>query len=177
MISLIILTCVGLLLLFLGLGKNKAYFAPVAILGLLITIYFQLTGIGQHSPLLSGMLSFDAFSTGFGVVLLVITLLIFLIGIEYYEDVDRNVAENYSLMLFSLVGAILLTSFTNLVILFLGIEILSIPLYILAGGKKKATAPMKLHLNILFWVPLLQLSCCLESPCCMGPRPLLISTP
>jgi len=39
-------------------------------------------------------------------------------------------------MIFALVGAFLMTSFSNLIMLFLGIEILSIPLYVLAGGKK-----------------------------------------
>lgn len=138
MTSLIVLTSVGLLLLFLGLGKNKAYFAPVGILGLLLSLYFQLSGTGQHSPYLDGMLSFDSFASAFGIVLILLTLLIFLLGIEYYHDMERNVAENYALLLFSLTGAILMTSYTNLVMLFLGIEILSIPLYILSGGKKKS---------------------------------------
>ncbi|HPT31184.1 MAG TPA: NADH-quinone oxidoreductase subunit N, partial [Prolixibacteraceae bacterium] len=40
------------------------------------------------------------------------------------------------LMIFALTGAFLMTSFSNFIMLFLGIEILSIPLYILAGGKK-----------------------------------------
>ena len=39
-------------------------------------------------------------------------------------------------MLFALVGGIIMTSYTNLSMLFMGIEILSIPLYILAGSRK-----------------------------------------
>ena len=45
-------------------------------------------------------------------------------------------SELYALMLFSLCGGIILFSFQNLVTLFLGIEILSIPLYVLAGANK-----------------------------------------
>jgi NADH-quinone oxidoreductase subunit N len=61
---------------------------------------------------------------------------IFLFGIDYYKMMELHVAEQYSLMIFALVGAFLMTSFSNLIMLFLGIEILSIPLYVLAGGKK-----------------------------------------
>jgi len=48
----------------------------------------------------------------------------------------NHVAEHYALMVFALAGAFLMTSFSNLIMLFLGIEILSISLYVLAGGKK-----------------------------------------
>jgi NADH-quinone oxidoreductase subunit N len=138
MALLIVLTSVGLLLLFLGLGKNKTYLAPIGILGLLIGMYFLISGVGQQSRFMTGMVNFDPYATAFSLVLAAITVLIFFLGIEYYEAMERNVAENYSLMLFSLMGAVLLTSFTSLVILFLGIEILSIPLYILSGSKKKS---------------------------------------
>ena len=41
-------------------------------------------------------------------------------------------------MLFALVGAVMLVGYENLVMLFLGIEVLSIPLYVLAGSEKKS---------------------------------------
>jgi NADH-quinone oxidoreductase subunit N len=68
--------------------------------------------------------------------MIIITIVIFLFGIDYYKMMELHVAEQYSLMIFALVGAFLMTSFSNLIMLFLGIEILSIPLYVLAGGKK-----------------------------------------
>jgi NADH-quinone oxidoreductase subunit N len=55
---------------------------------------------------------------------------------NYYRSVERPLEDIYSLMLFALAGSILMTSFSNLVMLFLGIEILSISMYILAGSKK-----------------------------------------
>ncbi len=138
MTSLIIIITAGLLLLFVGLGKNKNLLVPLSTTAVLLAMFFQLSGTGQESPLLNGMISFDSAATGFGAMMMGITLLILLLGVEYYADMNRNVAENYALLLFSLTGAILMVSFNNLVVLFLGIEILSIPLYILAGGKKKS---------------------------------------
>lgn len=138
MMSLIVLILTGLLLLFLGLGKNRKLLAPVGMLGLLISLYFQFIRMGQSSSLLKGMLNFDVFAGSFSISMIILTLLIFLLSVEYYQAMERNLAENYSLLLFSLVGAIVMVSFTNLVMLFLGIEILSIPLYILSGSKKKS---------------------------------------
>ena len=82
------------------------------------------------------MVRFDRFSVLFTSGLIIITMLIFLFGVDYYERMTEHVAEHYTLMLFSLVGAMLITSYNNLLVLFLGIEILSIPLYVLAGGKR-----------------------------------------
>ncbi|MCX6270648.1 MAG: NADH-quinone oxidoreductase subunit N [Bacteroidetes bacterium] len=138
MASLIVLSLLGIFLLFLGLGKNKKFYAPFGIIGLLIALVLQITNSGQHSPLLENMVQFDSLASVFSSSMLVLTLMIFLLGIEYYKDMPKNVAENYSLMLFSLVGGLLMTSFANMVTLFLGIEILSIPLYILSGSKKKS---------------------------------------
>src|SRR5690606_32471891 len=53
------------------------------------------------------------------------------------EKVGRHVGEYYALLFFILVGINLLSSYNNLLILFLGIEILSIPQYILAGSDKR----------------------------------------
>ena len=82
------------------------------------------------------MILFDNFSIAFNISMLIITILIFIFGIDYYEDMKLHVAEQYALMIFALSGAFLMTSYSNLIMLFLGIEILSIPLYVLAGGKK-----------------------------------------
>ncbi len=51
MALLIVLTSVGLLLLFLGLGKNKTYLAPIGILGLLIGMYFLIPVWGSSPAL------------------------------------------------------------------------------------------------------------------------------
>lgn len=136
MSALIITTVLGIILLYLGLTKNKTILAPAAIAGLLITLYFSLKNWGLSSAYFNNMVIFDNFSIAFNISMIIITILIFLFGIDYYKRMESHVAEQYALMVFALTGAFLMTSFSNLIILFLGIEILSIPLYILAGGKK-----------------------------------------
>lgn len=136
MSALIFTTVLGIILLYLGLTKNKTILAPVAIAGLLITLYLSIKDWGLGSTFFHDMVIFDNFSIAFNVSMIIITIVIFLFGIDYYKRMELHVAEQYSLMIFTLTGAFLMTSFSNLIMLFLGIEILSIPLYILAGGKK-----------------------------------------
>jgi NADH-quinone oxidoreductase subunit N len=136
MSALIFMTVLGIILLYLGLTKNKTILAPAAIAGLLITLYLSIKDWGKGYAYFNDMVIFDNFSIAFNISMLIITIIIFLFGIDYYKRMEFHVAEQYSLMIFALVGAFLMTSFSNLIILFLGIEILSIPLYVLAGGKK-----------------------------------------
>ena len=138
MSALILTTVLGIILLYLGFAKNKTILAPVAISGLLITVYLSLKDWGLSATHFHNMIVFDNFSIAFNVSMIIITILIFLFGIDYYKMMDLHVAEQYALMIFALVGAYMMTSFSNLIMLFLGIEILSIPLYILAGGKKSS---------------------------------------
>jgi NADH-quinone oxidoreductase subunit N len=136
MSALIFSSILGIILLYLGFVKNKAILAPVAIIGLAITAYLSFGGWNKGTMLFHDMILFDNFSVAFNISMTIVTLLIILFGVDYYRRMESYVAEHYALMIFALVGAFLMTSYSNLIMLFLGIEILSIPLYILAGGKK-----------------------------------------
>jgi NADH-quinone oxidoreductase subunit N len=136
MSALVLISVLGVIVLYLGLFAKKHWLAPVGILGLLgaVALFASNWHIDHH--LLGGMVQFDGFSIGFNIGMAIITALIFLFGPDYYARQEHHVAEQYALMLFSLVGGFILTSYTSMLMLFLGIEVLSIPLYILAGGKK-----------------------------------------
>ncbi|MEI6577025.1 MAG: NADH-quinone oxidoreductase subunit N [Bacteroidota bacterium] len=134
--ALIITAILGLVLLFMGLGNTKKWLAPVAIVGLLLALGSTFLEWGSGPGNFSNMAVFDNYSLAFNGAMIFCTIIIFLLGIEYYKDMDKNVAENYSLMLLVLPGAFLMTSFTNMVVLFIGIEVLSIPLYVLSGSKR-----------------------------------------
>lgn len=136
MSALIITVVLGIIVLYLGFLKKKAILAPAAIAGLLIVLYLSFKDWGLGSRYFHDMILFDNFSIAFNISMIIISILIFLFGIDYYEMLNLHVAEQYALMIFALVGAFLMTSFSNLIMLFMGIEILSIPLYVLAGGKK-----------------------------------------
>jgi NADH-quinone oxidoreductase subunit N len=67
---------------------------------------------------------------------IVTTLLLFFLGGFAFSNHRSHQSELYALMLFALCGGITLFGYQNLVTLFLGIEILSIPLYVMAGANK-----------------------------------------
>src|SRR5690606_30826934 len=82
------------------------------------------------------MYEFGANAALFTKIAIIITVLIFFIAGFAFSNHRNHQSELYALMLFSLCGGVILFGFQNLVILFLGIEILSIPLYVLAGSNK-----------------------------------------
>jgi NADH-quinone oxidoreductase subunit N len=84
-----------------------------------------------------GMIAFDRFALLFTTIAFVSTLLYLLLSARDMEKVGVNFADYLALIFFILCGITLVASFKSLLILFLGIEIISIPLYILTGSDKK----------------------------------------
>ncbi len=136
MSALILISVLGVVMLYAGLFGKRSVLVPTGIVGLLAAIVLMHSNWYVNVPMFAHMVRFDAFGLAFNQAMVVITILLFIFGIDYYAKVRENIAEQYALMIFSLVGAMLLTTYTNMLVLFLGIEILSIPLYILAGGKR-----------------------------------------
>lgn len=138
MSAIITLSLLAILVLYLGLFKAKNALMPVSLLGLLTAAVLLILDWDKGAePLYNGMVLFDHFSIAFSVVCIVLTGLVFFMAKDYFHRISENVAEYYTLILFSLLGAVLVTSYHNLSMLFIGIEIMSVALYILAGIKKK----------------------------------------
>ncbi len=83
------------------------------------------------------MLAFTNFGHVFNLVAFVCTLFYFLLSGSAMEEVGDNVADYFALIFFVLCGVSIASSFTSLMMLFLGIEIMTIPLYILAASDKR----------------------------------------
>lgn len=83
----------------------------------------------------SNMIRFDAGALAFSGVIIITAFFWFILANDYFKS-DSSLADHFSLVLFALTGALMLTAFTNMTTLFLGIEILSIPLYVLAASRK-----------------------------------------
>src|SRR6201991_991656 len=137
--TLIILSVLPILVLYLGLYKAKNALLPVTVLGLLVALGCAVMEWTKHNdarPIYHGMMLFDNFAVAFSVITIASTILILLLSKEYFEKISTHVAEYYAIILFSLAGIIVMLSYNNLTMLFIGIEIMSVSLYILAGIKK-----------------------------------------
>jgi NADH-quinone oxidoreductase subunit N len=134
--ALISVTILGMIVMFLGIMEKKKWILPVIMIGLTISFGVNIGEWNRNISYFSEMMIVDNFAVAFTGVLIFTSGLVFMFSGNYYRSVERPLEDVYSLMLFSLAGAIVMTSFSNLVMLFLGIEILSISMYILAGSKK-----------------------------------------
>ncbi|OWP62160.1 NADH-quinone oxidoreductase subunit N [Hymenobacter amundsenii] len=137
--SIILLSVLGLGNLFLGFRRSNRLLLPIMmlILGLVLTVNFLDWNTGAVQLIRFPMLTTDNFSVAFTGIIVLTALLLVPFSQRYVLDEEANLAEYYSLLLFSLVGAIMLVSYNHLLMLFLGIETLSIAMYVLAGSDKR----------------------------------------
>jgi NADH-quinone oxidoreductase subunit N len=146
----IIITAVWGIVMMLGGAFFKKKSTPKywAIGGLILAIItncyellkLDINGVEQGNlfPVaLKDMLTFNSFNLTFITIALVCTLLLFLLNGRDIEKVGNNVSEYFALIFFVLCGVAIAATFNTLLTLFLGIEILSIPLYILTGSDKR----------------------------------------
>ncbi|MEI9946151.1 MAG: NADH-quinone oxidoreductase subunit N [Chitinophagaceae bacterium] len=139
--ALIVSAVLGVIMMFSGiLLKQKSTVRGVAIAGLVVLLIVNvMEAYGKtifHIDV-TGMMRFDRFSLLFVSIVIFSTLFYFILSAKDMEKVGLDYAEYFALIFFILCGIILSASFTSLLILFLGIEIISIPLYILTGSDKR----------------------------------------
>lgn len=132
----------GVVLMFVGLFvRNKQhikFFAIAAIIVAFIANLAQYPSVELGGYTMFGMIEVTKFGVLFNAVALGATLLYFLLSGSEFEKVGEHVADYFALIFFILAGISLAATFSNLLMLFLSIEIMSIPQYILAGADKKS---------------------------------------
>jgi NADH-quinone oxidoreductase subunit N len=114
-------------------AEKKHITALLAAGGLAISLGLSLSQFGHSGLGFTNMVILDGFSN----VLTVLFLISGIAGIAMAHDyLKRNQAERgeyYTLLLFSIAGMMLMATADDLIVVFLALELLSIPLYILAG--------------------------------------------
>ena len=139
--TLILISVLPIVLLYLGLYKAKNALLPVTVVGLLVAAGLAVMEWNKGAvPIYHNMMLFDNFAIAFSVVTILSTVLILMLSKDYFEKISPNVAEYYAIILFALAGIIVMVSYSNLTMLFIGIEIMSVSLYILAGIRKRDIA-------------------------------------
>src|SRR5438445_1450657 len=114
---------------------SKRALANISILGLLLALVVQALqrpGIAAQ-PVLQNMVITDQYAWFFNIVFLIGALLSVLLSVDYLEREGISHGEYYALLMLSTVGMMIMGAAMDLIIVFLGLEVLSISLYILAG--------------------------------------------
>jgi NADH-quinone oxidoreductase subunit N len=113
--------------------------AAVGIVTTAAMLFWQWQEVKDHHTIttMAGMVRVDTFGVFLGVVVLAATAMALLIAIGYLRREQLEVAEYVALMLFSALGMIVMTTANDLIVVFLALEILSIPLYVLAAYHRR----------------------------------------
>jgi NADH-quinone oxidoreductase subunit N len=131
----------GVVMMFSGiLLKQRSSIRAAALTGLFAAIVLnvmEMYGFHLLRIEVTGMMNFDRFALFFNTIAMACTFIFFLLSAKEMEKVGLNYSDYFALIFFILCGIILSSSFSSLLILFLGIEIISIPLYILTGSDKR----------------------------------------
>ena len=133
---LIIIFLTAVAALFAGVFEQGKFSRYISILGLLVAFYVSFLPEAEFFSQYKSMFDYTVNAALFTKIAIVITILLFFLGGFSFSNHRSHQSELYALMLFALCGGIVLFGFQNLVTLFLGVEILSIPLYVLAGSNK-----------------------------------------
>ena len=140
MTILLISALLGVILLALEIFKMRSLMFPVIVLSLLGILAGTVIDWGISENIMQqNMMMNDAFALRSIAILTLLALGWFITQRKAIEETG-NSADLYALLAFSFCGALLMTNFTNMVMLFLAIEILSIPLYVLAASKRGSKA-------------------------------------
>src|SRR6476646_4226170 len=139
--ALILSAVLGVVMMFGGLllkqKSNVRNLATAGLLLLFIVNILEMQGTIFFKIDVNGMMHFDRFSLLFTSIIFFSTFIYFILSARDIESAVNYYAEYFALLFFILCGVILVSSFSSILILFLGIEIISIPLYILTGSDKK----------------------------------------
>ncbi len=131
--SVFVISGLGIVSLLAEVFNLRRLLFPVVVLGLVASAILLVFDWNQDAAFYSNMLTFDNYAVAFSMALSLIAALWFLMSKDYFEN-HSNITAHFALILFSLVGAVFMVSYSNLAMLFLGIEVLSICLYVLAGS-------------------------------------------
>ncbi len=136
MILLIVLTAFGVVAMMAPLFRFVQWVVPISLLGLLAAGLVALYGWNAHEVVLNHMMRLDNFALAF-----IVAGLLAAIGFAwwhaYADPGEEMYAETMALLLFAMVGMVSMTAFTHLLVLFVGIEIMALSFYILAGMRRR----------------------------------------
>jgi NADH-quinone oxidoreductase subunit N len=133
LVILIAWSCI-LLVVDLFIPKNrKVWTALLAVIGLLVSMGFMIVRVSSATTAFNGMVIVDGFSIFLSILFLSSGLAGIALAYDYLKRMQIERGEYYTLMLFSISGMMLMSIANDLIVVFLALELLSIPLYVLAG--------------------------------------------
>jgi NADH-quinone oxidoreductase subunit N len=132
--ELLTLSLTGVFTMLADMFNLRKLVFPLALFGLAMTISWSVFDWNYNQNIYN-MMRIDNYALGFTIVMCCTALMWFMMSDNFFSKMAVT-TDRFALVFFSLVGALVMVSFTNLVMLFIGVEILSVSMYVLAGSSK-----------------------------------------
>src|SRR5690348_7832579 len=129
--------------LFISERESKGYLAFISLLGIGLAMAESLALWGGQEGAFDDSLMLDNFALYFSLIFLITAALTILTSIQYLRLTAIHEGEFYALVLFATVGMMIMAAANDLLIFFLGLETMSIAVYVLTGCGAQASAPAK----------------------------------
>jgi NADH-quinone oxidoreductase subunit N len=133
--TLIAISGLGVFCLIAEIFNLRKLLVPVAILGLLAILGLSVSEFTPASYY-NNMIVVDKFSVAFSSLFIILTIFLVALSGDFYKEHPTKLSDFIAIKIFLLAGAVAMVSFGNLSMFFLGIEVLSISLYILAASRR-----------------------------------------
>jgi NADH-quinone oxidoreductase subunit N len=136
MTTLIAIIGLGVLCLIFEIFDFRKAIIPITIIGLLAILGLTVSEFNSPASYYNNMIMVNKFSVTFSSLFIVLTLFLVALSHNFYENHQSKLSDYIAIKIFLLAGAVAMVSFGNLAMFFLGIEILSISLYVLAASSR-----------------------------------------
>ncbi|MSP84452.1 MAG: NADH-quinone oxidoreductase subunit N [Flavobacteriaceae bacterium] len=134
--TLIAIIGLGVLCLLFEIMNFRKAIIPLTIIGLLAILGLNISEYNLPATYYNNMIVVSKFSVAFSSLFIVLTIFLVALGHNFYENQQSKISDFIAIKIFLLSGTVAMVSFGNLSMFFLGIEVLSISLYILAASDR-----------------------------------------
>ena len=134
--TLIATTALGVFCLLFEIFNLRKAIIPITIIGLLAVLGLNISEFGNQESYYNNMIVIDKFSTAFSSLFIILTIFLVALAHNFYENHQSKISDFIAIKIFLLTGCMAMVSFGNLAMFFLGIEVLSISLYVLAASNR-----------------------------------------
>src|SRR5262249_11944972 len=122
-----------------GATTSAFWVAAAGTLGAAGTLAWQWVRVRDHGPIttMAGMVRVDGFGVYLGIIVVIATAMALCVSVAYLRREGLEAPEYLALVVFSAFGMVVMTTANDLIVVFLSLEILSIPLYVLAAFDRR----------------------------------------
>ncbi len=119
----------------------------ICVFGSLMALYFTVKLWGANLDVFNRLYTIDNFGTFFKGLFLVILILVAIISVRYADREEIGCGEYYSLLMFGVLGMMVMTSSHHFITIFIGLEVMSLSIYVLCGLLRNNIASVEASLK------------------------------